>query len=100
MDRDYAASLRLDGPARFQNDYVLGEPARPTRTWEPGETVKQTQRLTIPANASPGLYVADIGVWSPSDHRHLRLGPWWHPARTATLLRFEATPDRLVTHAP
>jgi hypothetical protein len=100
MDRDYAASVRFDGPARFQIDYVLGEPARPTQTWKPGEIVKQTERVTIPVDAPPGRYVAELGVWSPSDRRHLRLAPWWHPARTAVLLSLDATPDHLVARAP
>jgi len=100
MDQDYAASVHFDGPARFQSDYVLGDPAHPTQTWQPGEIVKQTERVRVPADAPAGRYVAEVGVWSPSDHRHLRLGPWWHPARTGVLLRLEATPDRLAARAP
>jgi hypothetical protein len=41
MDDDYAASVRFDGPERFESDYILGDPGRQTRTWQPGETVKQ-----------------------------------------------------------
>jgi hypothetical protein len=47
-----------------------------------------------------GCYAVELGVWSPSDHRRLRLGPWWRPARKGVLLRLEAALDRLAARAP
>src|SRR5262249_45750213 len=100
MAGDYAVSLHLRGSREhFQQDYVLGPPGHPTHTWLPGEIVKQTQRIILPPEASPGHYRAELGVWSPENHRHLRLGPWWHPAR-AGILGLDVTPQRLALRAP
>jgi hypothetical protein len=100
MDRDYAASVHFDACGqRLQSDYVLGALAHPTRSWQPGEIVKQTQRVTVPDGASAGRYTVELGVWSPSDRRHLRLGPWWHPSRAGNLLRLEVSPEGVSTEA-
>src|SRR5207249_8800432 len=49
MDRDYAVFLHVHGSAeRFQGDYLLGPPGRPTHTWLAGEIVKQTERVVLP----------------------------------------------------
>jgi hypothetical protein len=101
MDRDYAVLLHVHGSAeRFQGDYVLGAPGHPTHAWLPGEIVKQTERLVLPPGTSPGRYLAELGVWSPQERQRLRLGPWWHPARTGTLLWLEVTPQHVAVRAP
>ncbi len=87
LEADYAASVHVRGPqGHFQSDYVLGPADHPTRTWQPGEIVKQTERLTISQDLPPGPYHVDIGVWDPANHHHLLLGPWWHAAKSAPLL--------------
>jgi 4-amino-4-deoxy-L-arabinose transferase-like glycosyltransferase len=100
MDRDYAASVHFDGPGqRFQSDYVLGSPAHLTHTWKSGEIVKQARRVILPRDVVTGTYTVQVGVWSPSDQRHLRLGPWWRASRAGDLLRLEVTPDGLAAEA-
>jgi hypothetical protein len=87
MDADYAAFVHVRGSqGHLQGDYVLGPVGHPTRTWQPGEIVKQTELLTLPQELPLGSYDIDIGVWDPTAHHHLRIGPWWHPAKSARLL--------------
>jgi hypothetical protein len=101
MDRDYAAAVHFDGAgSRFQSDYVLGEAGHPTRTWQPGEIFKQTERVTIPPEVPTGRYTALLGVWSPADHQHIRLGPWWHPAKARDLLRLDVSTEARTALAP
>ncbi len=93
MQSDYAAFVHVRGPhGQFPTDYVLGDAGHSTRTWEVGEIVKQTERVTIPQELPVGGYALEIGVWDPSDHHHLALGPWWHPAKSRDLLDLEVGP--------
>jgi F5/8 type C domain len=94
MDADYAASVHVRGSqGHFQSDYVLGPADHPTRSWQPQEIVKQTERLTLPEELPSGVYDVHVGVWNPSDHHHLLLGPWWHHAKTAPLLEGVRAPQ-------
>jgi hypothetical protein len=87
MDADYAAFLHVQGAqGNFQADYVLGSVGHFTRSWQPGEIVKQTERLSLPQQLPPGSYDVALGVWDPADHHRLLLGPWWHHSKTAPLL--------------
>jgi hypothetical protein len=89
---DSAASLHFVGEGvSFHTDAVLGGPAHPTGAWVCGETFKQVERVTIPAGVPPGRYLAKLGVWSPSEHRHLEAGPWWHRTKQLDLLRVEVS---------
>jgi hypothetical protein len=45
--------------------------------------------VTIPAGVPSGRYLAKLGVWSPSEHRHLEAGPWWHRTKQVDLLRVD-----------
>ena len=100
LDRDYAVFAHVIGAQQsFQDDYVLGTPTHPTHTWEPGEVFKQTRRVIVPPGVAAGSYTVQVGVWNPSDHRHLRLGPWWHPSRAGELLQITVSPDESVTRA-
>jgi hypothetical protein len=86
MDADYAAFIHVQGAAEtFQVDYVLGSVGHCTRSWLPGEIVKQTERLSLPEDLAAGAYDVEIGVWDPAEHHRLLLGPWWHPSKTALL---------------
>jgi hypothetical protein len=100
MHSDYAAFVHVRGPrGQLQSDYALGVVGHPTSRWEAGEIVKQTERVTIPQQQPAGAYALEIGVWDPSDHHRLALGPWWHPSRAGELLRLTVSPGRLVTRA-
>jgi hypothetical protein len=86
MDADYAAFVHVKGAqGNFQADYVLGSVGHFTRSWQPGEIVKQTERLSLPQQLPAGAYEVALGVWDPADHHHLLFGPWWHPSKTALL---------------
>jgi F5/8 type C domain len=86
---DYAAFVHVEGPGyRFQDDQVLGGGSHLTHTWEPGETVKETREIDVPADAPRGSYRLRLGVWSPRDHRHLPLGRWWRRFQSRTLVDF------------
>ena len=92
MAADYAAFVHGHGAqGQFQSDYVLGSVGHSTRTWQPGETVKQTVHLTLPDDIPPDSYKIDVGVWDPAEHRHLLLGPWWHRAKTDLLFAVDAS---------
>jgi hypothetical protein len=41
--------------------------------WAPGEQVRQTVELAIPADTPPGAYPMRVGVWFPSTGRRLRI---------------------------
>jgi hypothetical protein len=58
----------------------------------PGRSSKQTERVTIPVDA-PGTLRGGARRLVAVIRRHLRLAPWWHPARTAVLLSLDTTPD-------
>ncbi|MDP3046649.1 MAG: hypothetical protein Q8O07_04155, partial [Chloroflexota bacterium] len=47
-----------------------GEPRngkRPTLLWQPGEDISDQYALTLPANASPGAYRVEVGLYRASD---------------------------------
>jgi hypothetical protein len=93
--------VRFDGPSgRSQSDYVLGAPAHPTQSWEPGEIVKQKQSVTIPDDVTTGRLSIELGVWSPSDRRHLGLRPWWLGWRARGVLHLDVSPDVVTARLP
>jgi 4-amino-4-deoxy-L-arabinose transferase-like glycosyltransferase len=77
MGSDYAMTGHFQGAETVhQDDYVLGAPARTTRSWEPGETFKQTRRIELSRDVPAGRYAFEVGVWDPETRRHLQRG-WW-----------------------
>ena len=74
---------------RFQDDYVLGAPARTTSSWQPGDVFKETRIVQIPDQAPDGSYVLEVGVWNPETREHLRLG--WRGREKQRLLRLAAS---------
>lgn len=48
-------------------------PAPPTSAWQPGEIVTVRHTLTVAADAPPGLYQVEIGLYTPEDLRRLPL---------------------------
>ena len=99
MGSDYAMTGRLQGTETVRaDDYVLGAPGHTTRSWEAGETLKQTRRIEIPPGLSAGRYPFEVGVWDPETRRHLRRG-WWRE-RDATLLYAVVGPDDVRIEQP
>jgi hypothetical protein len=77
MESDYAMTGHFQGAQTVhQDDYLLGATERNTRSWEPGETFKQTRRIEFPRDIPAGRYVFEVGVWNPETRRHLQRG-WW-----------------------
>lgn len=56
-----------DGTIVTQSD-VLGVPAT---QWQPGDFIAQAHDFTVPPDASPGLYVFNIGLYSPETNTRL-----------------------------
>ncbi len=102
MRSDYAAFVHFDGPgSRFQDDHILGVTGHRTGSWEPGETVKVTRRVTLPQSAEAGVYSVRLGVWEPRVGRYLYLRKgWWHRSKDAALMRFELSADGSIAAAP
>ena len=97
MRETYAMTGRLEGSGRvLQDDYVIGAPSNPSGGWLPGQTVKQTRRITLPADAPPGRYAFEIGVWAPASGARLRRGGSWLGERIATLFEIDLDGPRLV----
>ena len=46
-------------------DKVLRDGALPTSQWQPGQRTEDKYRLTLPAEAPPGLYFVEIGIYDP-----------------------------------
>jgi F5/8 type C domain-containing protein len=96
MAVEYAVYAHFAGPSfRFQDDYVLGAPARTTETWEPGEVVKEKRIVTLPETAPAGDYAMEVGVWDPNERRHLRIGWWGAEAKTLLRLAVDARSLRI-----
>lgn len=90
MAEDLAVYTRLVGRGcALASDYVLGPPGHPTSRWIPGETVRQRQRLRIPAPLPAAGCSLRAGVWSPRDGRHLyvRRLPLWRRMGTVLTVR-------------
>jgi len=65
-----SAFVRLvddEGRAIAQADHGAGGPEHPTLLWVPGETVADAYTLNIPADAAPGLYLLEAGLYRPDD---------------------------------
>lgn len=48
-------------------------PVPPTSAWQPGQIVVVQHTLTVAADASPGLYQVEIGLYTPADLQRLPL---------------------------
>jgi hypothetical protein len=102
MSSDYAAFVHFDRPGfRFQDDHILGVPARRTRSWEAAETVKVTRRVIVPPSAPPGAYSMRLGVWEPRHGKRLDLREgWWRGSRDGVLIRLEVSADGSIRAEP
>ncbi len=95
MRSDYAAFVHFDGPgSRFQDDHILGVPQHRTGSWEAGETIKDTRRVSVPQSAPAGAYSMRLGVWQPRIGKYLyRREGWWRRSEAGTLILLEVSVD-------
>jgi hypothetical protein len=45
----------------------------PSYYWLPGDAFAQVHRFTIPADARPGTYPLEVGLYTPDDQKRLPL---------------------------
>lgn len=45
--------------------------AAPTSAWRPGDIIPDQHRLTLPAEAPPGVYYVEIGIYDPANFERL-----------------------------
>ncbi|MBI1802249.1 MAG: hypothetical protein HYR71_11550, partial [Chloroflexi bacterium] len=65
-DKVFVHVIGEDNQVLAQHD---GEPvmgARPTRSWQAGEYVKDTHPVTVPESLEPGVYRIEIGLYDPA----------------------------------
>ncbi len=65
-DLPYTVFLHLtdaDGVLQAQNDGMPAGNTLPTSCWLPGEVVEDHRLVEIPANAPPGIYTAQVGLY-------------------------------------
>jgi len=56
--------FHLEGPGGFRNlDHVPVEGMMPPERWRPGQTVRDTQRIAIPAGSAAGTYTLYVGLY-------------------------------------
>jgi hypothetical protein len=63
----YVKLLDKEGNAIAAWDGQPGNGQAPTLQWIPGETVEDAVTLTLPANASPGDYLVEVGMYRAAD---------------------------------
>jgi hypothetical protein len=74
VGHDYWVFLHVSGlPAKGRYDQPVGAFRYGVSQWAPGEQVRQTVELAIPADTPPGAYPMRVGVWFPSTGRRLRI---------------------------
>jgi len=57
-----------------QDDQQPREGQMPTSTWQPGQLVEDHYELALPAEAPPGVYEVEIGLYLPATGRRLKVG--------------------------
>lgn len=60
-----------DGTIAAQSDGPIAGGADPTETWQQGDLVEETRRVTLPPNAPPGEYRVVTGLYRPGDQSRL-----------------------------
>lgn len=59
----FAHLMDADGVMRAQNDGMPAANALPTSCWLPGEVIEDRRPIEIPADAPPGAYTAQVGLY-------------------------------------
>lgn len=77
LEADYTTFVQLlapDGGKIAQSDQQAGGVWYPTSLWQPGETLRDRHRLTLPADAPPGPYQLLVGMYQLADGEIIPLG--------------------------
>ncbi len=78
FERDYTAFVHLigpDGQLYGQVDHVPGGGAYPTTGWLPGEYIADEYAVPLAADAPPGQYRLEIGLYDPATGQRLPVCP-------------------------
>ncbi len=76
MREDYTVFVQLlddERRVRWQQDIMPAFGARPTSGWQPGEVIQDIHEIPLPADAPPGVYRVEIGVYSPITWQRLHV---------------------------
>ena len=90
----FAHLLDASGTLRAQQDAMPRDGALPTSCWQVGEVVSDTLAISLPADASPGAYTLQVGMYYLPTGQRL---PVSTPGRTAdgiTLQTVQVEPAR------
>ncbi|MBW2551390.1 MAG: glycosyltransferase family 39 protein [Deltaproteobacteria bacterium] len=72
----YKVFVHIDGHGmRLNGDHVAVGGRYPTKLWEKGDVIVDTQELTVPANYQVGEYVIYIGLFSGGKRLEVKSGP-------------------------
>ncbi len=72
----YQVFVHIDGQGlRLNGDHVPVGGQYPTKLWEKGDVIVDTQELVVPANYHIGDYVMYVGLFSGSKRLEVKLGP-------------------------
>ena len=85
-DEAIVTQLAGDG-CRLRSEFVLGFPDATTKTWNPGETFKATDRLELPPDLPARGCRLELEVWAPESGRKLYIRRWPVWRRRDTVLR-------------
>ncbi len=76
MEKSYTVFTHLldtGGHIRAQQDSVPVHGARPTTGWFPGEVIRDDYELIVEADAPPGDYIIEVGLYDANDPTFPRL---------------------------
>ena len=72
----YEVFVHIDGDGlRLNGDHTPVEGRYPTKLWEKGDVIADTQELTVPANYGVGEYTLYVGFFSGSKRLEVKSGP-------------------------
>jgi hypothetical protein len=94
--QDFAVFVHLmkDGQMVAQQDNPPVQGARPTSGWVPEEMIRDPFALVIPANAAPGSYWLEVGMYNQAQQRQAITNPGSVQASNNALLLKEITVQR------
>ena len=76
VDESYTVFTQLfDSSGRLvaQQDNLPVQGLAPTNTWQPGTTIRDSYHLALPADAAPGAYGLQLGMYDAQGRRTLTL---------------------------
>jgi 4-amino-4-deoxy-L-arabinose transferase-like glycosyltransferase len=77
IGNDYKVFVNIIDPPTLTkyaaSDAMPVEWARPTSTWEPGETIIDAHKMPIDVNALPGIYELQVGLYKDDTLERLRI---------------------------